>query len=594
MERHRAAEQLVLGIEGGASSTDWIYLKILDSSVEVLGKGELPSSNFKLTSRDRLKQLFEQLPEQVTQAGVFLAGCVTQSDRNHLQDLAKAVWPDAQIRVGSDRDSALAAAFGEGDGISVISGTGSAVTGRKGGKMEKAGGRGHLLGDRGGAYVICLEGLRLALRCYDLEHRTSNLAQSILRALSLSDMEELTVWVQEADKLTISSLAPAVFEAALEGDQEMLAVIEAGACALATYTESVARWLNFQMPVVKLSGGIFSNQPAYVTLFKKALNPLLPTSSISLCTNPGSFGAARLAMKAGETPAVHNAGWKPALQHAGERLGLHEELERATTEQQHPRSVDLESLKTPALIQLLIDEEVFVSEALNARKEELRKAVEIALEAFHAGGRLFYVGAGTSGRLGVLDASEIPPTFGERPDRVQGIIAGGVNALSRSVEGVEDDPLKGSVSILERGVSDKDLVCGITASGRTPFVLGALHRAKMIGAKTILITCNPARNRGVSWDVEIDLPTGPELVTGSTRLKAGTATKVALNILTTCSMIQLGKTKAGWMIDLKPANEKMKFRSVRLISRIKGVSKKEAEKLLEASGWNIRKTLRLP
>jgi len=588
----KPVEQLVLGIEGGASKTDWIYLKAVDSNTAILGKGQLPSSNLKLTSESHLKQMFEQLPEHVTHAGIFLAGCVTQSDRNQLQNLTKTIWPEAQIRVGSDRDSALAAAFGNEDGISVISGTGSAVTGRKGGKIEKAGGRGHLLGDRGGAYVICIEGLRLALRRYDLEHQTSNLAQSILQALSLSDMEDLMNWVQLADKTAISSLAPVVFEAALEGDQEILAVIEAGACTLAKYTDSVARWLNFEKPAVKLAGGIFLNQPVYITLYEKEMDLLMSTSSISICTTPGSLGAAWLAVRdpdfddsqAGKMPATHSAGEMPAL---------HEELERATTEQQNPRSAGLENLKTSEMIQLLIDEEIFVSEALHIRKKELQKAVDLALKVFQGSGRLFYVGAGTSGRLGVLDASEIPPTFGEPPSRVQGIIAGGIKALYRSVEGAEDDPLKGAISIIERGVSQKDLVCGITASGRTPFVLGALQQAKEIGAKTILLTCNPARNRTDSWNVEIDLPTGPELITGSTRLKAGTATKVALNILTTCSMIQLGKTKGSWMIDLKPANEKLRFRSIRLVSRFKGISNEEAEKLLEASGWNIRKVLQI-
>ncbi len=200
--------------------------------------------------------MFERLPEDATHVGIFLAGCVNQQDRNYLLGLAKEIWPTAAIQTGSDRDSGLAAAFGYEDGITVISGTGSAVTGRRDGRIETAGGRGHLLGDRGGAYIICMEGLRLALRTYDLEHRTSLLAQHILRDLALTQMDDLMNWVQAADKTSISRLAPVMFEAAINGDTEMMSAIVAGASALAKYTESVARWLNFDSPEVKLLGSI--------------------------------------------------------------------------------------------------------------------------------------------------------------------------------------------------------------------------------------------------------------------------------------------------------------------------------------------------
>jgi N-acetylmuramic acid 6-phosphate etherase len=575
--------KLVLGIEGGGSKTDWIYLKYTEDNPELISKGQLPPSNLKLTSEDQLKEIFTRLPSDATHVGIFLAGCVSQQDRNSLRKLAKEIWPNAYIVAGSDRESAMVAAFDDQDGITVISGTGSAVTGRKGGKIEKAGGRGHLLGDRGGAYVICIEGLRLALRTYDLEHRTSPLAQNILRDLALSNMEELINWVQAADKKAISRLSPVLFAAAINGDHEMLSVIDAGAHALARYTQSVAQWLDFPAPSVKLLGSIFLNQKIYVDLYERALNELLPGASVSLCRTPGTFGAAWLAAKVKLEPSnvIHDTAAKTD----------HAELARATTEQQNPRSEKLEQFGTEELIGLLIDEEDQIARALKECKASLKQAVDLAIDVFRHDGRLFYIGAGTSGRLGVLDASEIPPTFGEPPDRVQGIIAGGVTALYKSVEGAEDDPIKGALAVQERGVKSGDLVCGITASGRTPFVIGALREAKKIGAKTILLSCNPSRTRSERWGVEIDLPTGAELVTGSTRLKAGTATKVALNILTTCSMIQLGKTIGSWMIDLKPSNSKMRFRSIRLVSKFKGISLDEAEKLLENSGWNIRKAL---
>lgn len=575
--------KLVLGVEGGGTKTDWIYLKYRDSNTELVNNGQLPPSNLKLTSESQLEWMFEHLPQEATHVGIFLAGCVNQQDRNYLLRLANESWPAAAIQAGSDRDSGLAAAFGSEDGITVISGTGSAVTGRRDGRIEKAAGRGHLLGDRGGAYVICMEGLRLALRTYDLEHRTSMLAQQIMRDLALTQMEDLINWVQAADKTSISRLAPVMFEAALNGDREMLAVIEAGASALAKYTESVARWLNFQSPEVKLLGGIFLNQPKYVDLYKNALDPLLPAANVSICHTPGSFGAAWLAVKNEFALDLSQA---KEISRSDQK-----ELARASTEQQNPRSRNLENLETKDLVRLLIEEEAYVANALQACSVGLEKAVDLAVDVFEKGGRMFYTGAGTSGRLGVLDASEVPPTFGESPERVQGIIAGGVTALYKSVEGAEDDPIQGALAIRQRAVTAQDLVCGITASGRTPFVLGSLQEARTIGAKTILITCNPMRNREEHWDVEIDLPTGPELVTGSTRMKAGTATKVTLNILTTCSMIKLGRTHGSWMVDLKPVNAKLRYRMVRLVSHLKNVSPDQAEKLLEAAGWNIRRAL---
>ena len=208
------------------------------------------------------------------------------------------------------------------------------------------------------------------------------------------------------------------------------------------------------------------------------------------------------------------------------------------------------------------------------------------------GGRLFYVGAGTSGRLGVLDASEIPPTFGASPEMVQGIVAGGAAALQRGVEGAEDDRGGGALAINERGGSGADVVCGISASGRTPFVLGALVEAKARGAKTILLTCNPARARTESFDLEIDLETGPEILTGSTRLKAGTATKIALNILSTGAMVALGKVRGNLMIDLAMSNEKLRDRAARLVAELAKCNYAEAVERLRGCNWNLRAALR--
>jgi N-acetylmuramic acid 6-phosphate etherase len=266
------------------------------------------------------------------------------------------------------------------------------------------------------------------------------------------------------------------------------------------------------------------------------------------------------------------------------------ELANAATEQRNPRSADLDQLSTAQLVQLFVTEEDEVKAALGGAAEQIVRAVDLVSRSLQNGGRLFYVGAGTSGRLGVLDASEIPPTFGAAPELVQGIIAGGARALHLSAEGAEDQTEAGALAVVERGVAVKDVVCGVTASGRTPFVVGALWRAHELGAKTILLTCNPRRATVDSddFDVAIDLATGPEIVTGSTRLKAGTATKVALNIISTCTMIRLGKVRGNLMVDVSVSNAKLRDRATRLVSEVRGCSYDDARAVLERSNWNVR------
>lgn len=578
-------QPLILGLEGGGTKTDWIIMQP-NSHAKLINEGQLPPANFRLVTEAQLQQMLSLLPSTITHAGIFLAGCTTETDRAKLRSIARQVWPQAQLVVGSDRDSGFATAFADEDGIVVMSGTGSAVTGRKKGKIENAGGRGHLLGDRGGGYMISIEGLRLALRTYDLEHRTTELARNILKALMLNQMEDLIAWTQSADKMAISRLSSVMFEAAQSGDAEMMQIIAAGAFSLAEYTRSVARWLQFEQPSVKLLGGLFIHQPMYVDLYTKAVKKLLATSPIEVCTTSGAWGAAWLATSG----TIHP---DSAVSQKTLDVQKSEELNRATTEQSNPRSALLDQMDSSELIDLFLSEEDFVNAALISERQNLMKAVELVLTVFRKNGRLFYVGAGTSGRLGVLDASEIPPTFGESPDRVQAIIAGGVTALYRSVEGAEDDELQGAMSILERGVKADDTVCGITASGRTPFVLAALNQGKKIGAKTILLTCNPERSHQDNFDLAIDLPVGPELISGSTRLKAGTATKLVLNIITTCAMILLGKVQGNWMTQISPSNSKLRERAIRIVSRLKKVSLKEAEQVLERCNWNVRAALSL-
>ncbi len=578
----------MLGIDGGGTKTEWLFLEHgenLEADL-MLAKGRLPASNIKITSDESLLRLFESLPAEATHVGAFLAGCVSKADRERLRALAKKVWPNANVRVGSDRNSAFATAFGDGDGIAVIAGTGSAVQGRRGAQCERAGGWGQLLGDRGGGYDLAMQALRCTLCAFDLEHRVTTLGRDALRELALNSLEDLVDWVQNADKMSVAKLAPIVFAAADNGDAEAVDIINNGARRLAQYAGAVAKRLDATTPDVKLLGGLFLHHPAYGDLFTRYLENLLPDASVSLCADSPALGAARLAV--GEYIMLGSVSQTRAVSPGIEFT----EIAGAVTEQRNPRSEHLDEMDTGRLIELFVSEEARVTDALAAASFSLEQAVNRTSQSLMRGGRLYYVGAGTSGRLGVLDASEIPPTFGGPSDLVQGIIAGGAQALYRAVEGAEDEILQGALSIAERGVRPGDVVCGITASGRTPFVFGALERARSLDAVTILLTCNPSRLRtGKPWDVEIDLPTGPELVTGSTRLKAGTATKLALNILSTCTMIRLGKVRGNLMVDLRASNAKLRDRAIRVVSEIRRLSYQEAEQILLEHDWNVRECL---
>ena len=564
----------ILGIDGGGTKTEWVLVE--DGAL--VRRGVLAQSNLRLNTDEQLAQLFAVMPREVSHVGAFLAACATEDDRRRLERLARTAWPQAQVAVGSDRDSALAAAFQDDDGIVIIGGTGAAVHGRRGERIEKAGGWGHVVGDRGGGYDLARQALREVLTRYDLEQRISPLAERILRELALNSLHDLAAWAMGADKMSVARLAPAVFAAARQGEAAMLGVIEGGAAVLAEFTRAVALRLEWPGATVRLFGGLFAHHEDYAALFKHRLSVLLPEARVEVCRESGAVGAAWLAGKVRVLSAQSSV------------ISEKTQLARAATEQSNPRSLHLDEMSAREVVDLFASEEECVAEALVAQREELAAAVELVCTAMSACGRLFYAGAGTSGRLGVLDASEIPPTFGAPPDLVQGIMAGGVAALHRAVEGAEDQREAGALAVLQRGVRAGDVLCGIAASGRTPFVHGALERARTLGAKTLLLTCNPAREH-TGWDVEINLPTGAEIVTGSTRLKAGTATKVVLNLLSTAAMVRLGRVQGNRMVDLGISNEKLRDRGARMVAEALSVSYAEARERLEEAGWNVRACL---
>jgi len=586
----------ILGVEGGGTKTAWVLVEAGTSGGDagtefrILDRGKLPPSNLRLTSPERLREIFAGLPKQVDRAGVFLAGCGTEEDRRSLALICRDIWPNAKIVTGSDRDSGLAAALDHGDGIVVNAGSGSSVTGRRGDRIERAGGWGHILGDTGGGYFLSIEALRLILREYDLHRGEMQFTAKILHALSLNNLDELVRWAQTADKMEIAMLAPVVFEAAAGGDERVNEIVEEGALVLCEYTEAVASRLHLLAPKVALMGGLFHRDSIYTHAFRRRLKKNLPDARVTVAERLPELGAAWLAAEKGDHVSCQSKLSEKEI----------EDLAATLTEQRNPRSENLEKMSARQLAELFVEEEKFVEDALRGATADLTRAIEMVTESLRNGGRLFYVGAGSSGRIGVLDASEIPPTFGVSPDLVQGIIAGGTTALYRSVEGAEDEESAGTLAVRERGIKNGDVVIGITASGRTPFVLGALAHAQSLGAKTILLTCNPTVaavvDRGgpqpaeapTNLDLVIALAVGPEILTGSTRLKAGTATKAALNIISTGAMVALGKVRGNLMIDLHATSAKLRNRAVRVVVDLAQCDYESARRQLEAADWNLR------
>jgi N-acetylmuramic acid 6-phosphate etherase len=264
-------------------------------------------------------------------------------------------------------------------------------------------------------------------------------------------------------------------------------------------------------------------------------------------------------------------------------------LDPRETERRNPRTASIDLASPLEIVDLINAEDRGVPDAVGTQREQIARAIELAETTFRRGGRLFYVGAGTSGRLGVLDAAECPPTFGTRPDMVQGIIAGGLPALTRAQEGAEDKLQGGSFAMDEHGVGPKDFVIGIAASGTTPYVRAALERAATLGALTGIVACSPPPADLVARvDVTMLPIVGPEVVTGSTRMKAGTATKLVLNTITTGAMIRLGKTYGNLMVDLKATNNKLTDRSQRIVMEVCGVSREQATALLEGAGKSVK------
>jgi N-acetylmuramic acid 6-phosphate etherase len=480
--------------------------------------------------------------------------------------------------------------------VLVVSGTGSGCYGKSlKGRGVKVGGWGHVLGDKGSGYDIGLRALRAVVDGYDQDLVWPELGRRLLRALLLNEPNDLIDWAQGADKTQIASLAAEVFAAWGRKDRIAAAILADAARSLARDAAACARRLAKPGNAVQfiLTGSILLKQPRFAAQVGWELRKLWPKSAVTPLERESVWGAVELARRLGKSKvlslkskAVGPETVEAVVQSAG----------RSPTEERNPRSMKLDRLPLSKAVRLMLEEDARIPGKLLPERHRIARVVEAVARAFRRGGRLFYVGAGTSGRLGVLDASECPPTFRSSPDMVQGIIAGGQNALWQSIEGGEDDAEAGGRAIEFRGIIRRDVVIGIAASGTTPFVWGALRAAKRRGATTVLVCFNPFLKipRALRPAIVIAPDLGPELLTGSTRLKAGTATKQLLNMFTTLAMVRIGKVRSNLMIDMNPANVKLRDRAVRIVQALTGAEYEAAQGALERSGWVIAKAVGRP
>jgi len=591
-------DEIFLGIETGGTKTIAIAAT---SALRQIARIELGPANLRLVSDKDFLALLKELKARIpspTAIGIGLPGLRTKQDESRVTGLLAKVWPGVPARATHDLELALQAAEIDEPAskhlskIIVLSGTGSCCFGKSAdGRTAKLGGWGHLLGDKASGYDIAIRGCRAAVFYFDRDGDWSALGEAILRELSLNEPNDLIQWIQNADKKQVASLAPAVFAAWAKKDRHATEVIESSAHSLAFDAVKCAARLENSDTTVQfiLSGSVLLKQPRFSEMVAQSIREKWPQAVVTPLKREGAWGGVNLAKNIVGTDVG--------------RLTLNERqaenvpavgLEKSPTERRNPRSLHLDKLSARKSIELFLDEEKVTMRGLRKVVPQIEVALNLITTALKKGNCLFYVGAGTSGRLGILDASECPPTFRTDPELVQGIIAGGQPAIFKAVEGAEDDSSAGARAILFRGVQRGDVVVGIAASGRTPFVWGSLKQAKLLGAKVILVCFNPNLElpKMPKLNVLIAADLGPELLTGSTRLKSGTATKLILNIFTTLAMVRLGKVAGNLMIDLNPSNVKLRDRAVRIVQELTGLPREAAQAHLEKSGWVVKNALK--
>jgi len=586
----------ILGIEGGGTRTSAL---LVDGNDAELASFAVGPGNLRLLSPEELATLLaairERLPAPPDRIGVGMAGVRTDADRERLRRAVGSAWPGVPVVVGDDLLLALEADPWPADcaaQVLQLSGTGSCCLGRhRDGRTVKIGGRGHIIGDRGSACDIAMHALKSTVTISDIDADWPRLGADMLAFLQMNDPESLIEWSMTANKTEIASLAQVVFAAATSRqDPIAVAILKRASDRLSK--DAVHCAARVAQPGEKvqflLNGSTLLKNLWFAEEVMAKILAARPGSEVVRLERPGAWGAIAMARRL-DAPAPTDVPAPPA--HPTSATGSWRPVADAPTEGRNPKSAGFAEMPLAQAIQLMLTEDATLPGKILAESEHLAWTIEAVALAFASGGRLLYCGAGTSGRLGVLDASECPPTFRTPASLVQGIIAGGRNALWSAVEGAEDDEAAGVRAIVARSVTAQDVVIGISASGHAPFVWGCLAEARRRGAKTVLVACNPAYRDHPLLDRAILPDTGPEVLTGSTRLKAGTATKLVLNLITTLALARSGKVMSNLMIDLNPSNTKLRDRATRIVQELTKADAASARQALEAHGWVIRQAV---
>ena len=598
MSKSAESTRRFLGIETGATRTTVLLVNEAD---EALKQFTLGPANLRLISDGELRRHLQEIRDragEVSAIGAAIAGLRNERDRARFVRYSSKVWPQVPVNASHDLESAMMAAGPLPDDakarVLLLSGTGSCAYGRRrDGTTVKFGGRGHILGDQGSATDIALAALRRIVYQHDVMRRFPPLGSVVLRAAQLNDPDDLIPWTMEAQKDELAQLTVTIFQEERRGDPIAREVIRGAVHKLADMALHCAEHLLPRREKVQfiLAGSVLLKQPAFAEAVRRRIHAHWQHAEIQKLRRVSVWGAVAMARENIEhrtSNAEHRMGRKPQ---SSFKVPAIESLSSSPTEKRNPRSMKLDTMSIESAMELMLHEDEKVPRAIMQQESGILWLIRKVIAAFKNGGRLFYIGAGTSGRLGILDASECPPTFRVSPEQVQGIIAGGRRAIWSAVEGAEDDYEAGAAAVEHRGVRRNDVVLGIAASGRTPFVWGALHEAKRLHATTALLCFNPKleMSRAQQPDKMILIDTGPEVLTGSTRLKAGTATKLVLNLITTLAMVRSGKVISNLMIDLNPSNTKLRDRAVRLVCELCDCTREKAKMALEASDWSVKR-----
>ncbi len=574
---------LYLAFDGGGTGT---RAGLYDAERNLLAEATGPASSPAIIGAEAsvavLVSLGHRLLDQYEGVLTSIAGAISGTSASHSAGfLAGALCDELgapRTLISNDLRPLLFANAGTGAAVLAIAGTGSSVVAQDAhARSRTVGGHGVPFGDDGSAFQIGASALRAAGQAVDHLGPATDLVGGLAEAVGVAELDGLVTWAQSATKFDIAALARTVNDLADSGDTVAAACVERQAQLLAEQTLAGADALHVQDDVpVFLNGGLFESCARY----RKAYDAFMTNTRLSATPQLAPLRGHRAALEmvlAEEIPDDLVASFG--------RPGAHEVL--PPTERCREDAPPLDTLTALEIVEVMNREDAGIAPAVARESDMIATVVDAVAQAFTAGGRLLYIGAGTSGRLGVLDASECPPTFGIDPARVMGLIAGGEKALRASVEGGEDDreQAKRDLAAIEPTLSENDVVVGIAASGTTPYVHAGLDYAEGLGAKTALVCCNPTCERDGCTIIAVN--TGPEALPGSTRLKAGTATKLVLNMITTGAMARAGYIFEGHMVGMRPINAKLYLRATRIIALLTGLAEDRAAPLLHEAGDSI-------